>query len=86
MVGACRGRLNAQPLSGVSTVIWASLCESEWTTKTVAHVLLFLLAIAVFYFGLGVGLQYNSNLGSALWVAAAAIALLNVMWIVRSRR
>ena len=54
--------------------------------KTVAHVLLFLLAIAVFYFGLGVGLQSNSNLGSALWVAAAAIALLNVMWIVRSRR
>ena len=54
--------------------------------KTVAHVLLFLLAIVVFYFGLGVGLQYNSNLGSALWITAAAIALLNLMWIVRSRR
>ena len=54
--------------------------------KTVAHVLLFLLAIVVFYFGLGVGLQYNSNLGSALWVAAAAIALLNLIWMFRSRR
>lgn len=54
--------------------------------RIVAHVLLFLLAFVVFYFGLGVGLQFNPALGTLLWLVAAAIVALNLLWIVRSRR
>lgn len=54
------------------------------TLKIAAHALLFVLAVAVFVFGLGVGLQYNPNLGTLLWLAAGAIAALNVYWMFRS--
>ncbi len=54
--------------------------------RIVARVLLFLLAVVVFYFGLGVGLQFNPALGTLLWLLAAAIAALNLLWIVRARR
>ncbi len=50
-------------------------------TRIVVHVLLFLLAIVVFYVGLGVGLQINPILGTALWIAAGTIAVGNVVWI-----
>ncbi|MDD9996027.1 MAG: hypothetical protein OXS35_09860 [Dehalococcoidia bacterium] len=53
--------------------------------KIAAHVLIFLVAIVVFYLGLGVGLQYDPNLGTVLWIVAVAIAALNVLWIFRSR-
>ncbi len=49
----------------------------------ILHLLLFLLAVVVFYLGLGMGLQVNSTLGSALWVTAAAIAFFNIVWIVQ---
>ena len=54
--------------------------------KIVAHVLLFVLAVVVFYLGLGVGLAFNPALGMLLWAAAAGVAGLNLLWIVRSRR
>ena len=54
--------------------------------KIVAHVLLFVLAVVVFFFGLGVGLAFNPALGTLLWAAAAGIAGLNLLWILRSRR
>ena len=54
--------------------------------RIVAHVLLFLLAVFVFYFGLGVGLQFNPALGTLLWLVAGAIVALNLLWMVRSRR
>ena len=54
--------------------------------RIVVHVLLFVLAIVVFYFGLGVGLQFNPTLGTLLWLIAAAIVILNLFWIARSRR
>ena len=54
--------------------------------QIVVHVLLFVLAVVVFYFGLGVGLQFNPALGTLLWLIAAAIVSLNLLWIVRSRR
>ena len=54
--------------------------------KTTAHVLLFLLAFVVFNIGLFVGLQVNPNGGTFLWLAAAAIAGLNLLWILRSRK
>ncbi|MCE2405627.1 MAG: hypothetical protein J4F43_10795 [Dehalococcoidia bacterium] len=53
--------------------------------KNAAHALLFLLAFVVFYIGLGVGLQHNPDLGTALWIAAGAIVALNLFWIHRSR-
>ena len=54
--------------------------------RNAAHILLFALAVVVFYLGLGVGLQHNPTLGTLLWLAAAAIVALNLFWIVRSRR
>ena len=54
--------------------------------KKTAHVLLFVLAFVVFYVGLFVGLQVNANGGTALWLLAAGIAGLNILWIMRSRK
>ena len=54
--------------------------------RTAAQALLFVLAVVVFYLGLGVGLQFNPALGSVLWFVAAAIVALDLVWIVRSRR
>ena len=55
------------------------------TLKLAVHALLFVIAVVVFFLGLGVGLQYNPTLGTLLWIAAAAIAGLNVLWMFRSR-
>ena len=51
-----------------------------------AHVLLFAIAIVVFYIGLFIGLQVNPNVGTLLWLVSAAIVVVNVFWIVRSGR
>ena len=53
--------------------------------KSAAHVLLFLLAGLVFFLGLGIGLQFNPIVGTALWAVAGAIAALNLLWIYRRR-
>ena len=53
--------------------------------KIAAHALLFVVAFVVFYLGLGVGLQYNSNLGTLLWLVAGAIVGLNVYWLFITR-
>ena len=49
--------------------------------KSAAHMLLFLLAGLVFFLGLGIGLQLNPIVGTALWAVAGAIAALNLLWI-----
>ena len=54
--------------------------------KASAHVLLFLLAVVVFYLGLGLGLQVNPALGTVLWVVAFIIVVLNVYWMCRRPR
>ncbi len=54
--------------------------------KKVAHILLFILAFAAFYFGLGVGLAYDATLGSILWLVAAGIVVGNILWIVRTKK
>ena len=51
-----------------------------------AHVGLFLVALAVFYLGLGLGLSWNPTVGTLLWLAAALIAAGNIWWMVRSSR
>ena len=47
------------------------------------HALVFLAAVVIFYFGLGVGLAFNPTLGTLLWVVAFAVAALNVVWMIR---
>ena len=41
--------------------------------RITAHILLFLVAVAVFYLGLGIGLSWNPAVGTLLWLAAALI-------------
>ena len=52
--------------------------------KIAVHAALFLVAIVVFYLGLGVGLQISPAWGYVLWGAALALVTLNILWIVRS--
>ena len=54
--------------------------------RIAAHALLFVLAVVVFYLGLGVGLAFNPALGTILWVVAAGLVAVNLLWIFRSRR
>ncbi len=54
--------------------------------RITAHILLFLVAVAVFYLGLGIGLSWNPAVGTLLWLAAALIAVGNLWWILRRRR
>ena len=53
--------------------------------KSAAHVLLFLLGGLVFFLGMGIGLQFNPVVGTALWAVAGAIAALNLLWIYQCR-
>ena len=54
--------------------------------RIATHALLFLLAVVVFYLGLGLGLQLNPILGTLLWLVAGTIVALNLFWILRSRK
>ena len=54
--------------------------------KKTVHIVLFLVAFVVFYVGLGMGLTRDPNLGTALWAAAAVIAVGNIVWIARTRQ
>ncbi len=54
--------------------------------RIAAYALLFVLAVVVFYLGLGVGLAFNPALGTLLWVAAAGLVAVNLLWIFRSHR
>lgn len=54
--------------------------------KTIIHALIFLLAVVVFWAGLGAGLQFSPPLGTALCIGGAAIAALNLLWMRRTRR
>ena len=51
--------------------------------KAAAHAALFLVAVVVFYVGLGVGLQVSPAWGYVLWGVAVALALLNILWVLR---
>ena len=50
------------------------------------HILLFLVAVVVFYLGLGVGLSQNPTFGTLLWLAAGLILAGNLWWILRHPR
>ena len=54
--------------------------------RITAHILLFLVAVAVFYLGLGIGLQWNPTVGTLLWLAAGLILAGNLWWLLRRSR
>lgn len=54
--------------------------------RVATHVGLFLLAVVVFYLGLGIGLSQSPMYGNLLFLTALAIASLNVWWMVRRPR
>ena len=59
--------------------------------KITAHILVFLAALAVFWAGLGLGLQYSIaigplNIATVMLIAATAIAALNIAWIARDQQ
>ena len=54
--------------------------------RILVHIVLFLLAAFVFFFGLGIGLQLNPTYGTLLWIAAALIAAGNVWWMLKAER
>ena len=58
---------------------------AQWS-RIIGQILLFLLAIVVFYIGLFLGLQVDPQLGTLMWVTSAAIIALDLYWIHRSRR
>ncbi len=51
-----------------------------------AQALVFILAGVVFFVGLGIGLQQSANLGTALWIVAFVLVVLNTIWVSRSGR
>lgn len=59
---------------------WVLSSLNSWK-RIAVHVLLFLLAIGVFFFGLGVGLQFNPTYGTILWIMAGIIFALNALWM-----
>ena len=59
---------------------WVLSSLNSWR-RIIIHVLLFLVAIGVFFFGLGVGLQFNPTYGTILWIVAGIIFVLNLLWM-----
>ena len=53
--------------------------------KPAAHLLLFAVAIVVFFVGLGIGLAANPTIGTVLWLTAGALIAVNLVWLFRSR-
>ena len=48
------------------------------------HLLLFLVALVIFYLGVGIGLALNPFLGTLLWVLAGVLAVFNIRWTLRT--
>jgi hypothetical protein len=64
--------------------------RKEKAVNTVVRIavqaLLFVLAVVVFFLGLGIGLALNPALGTLLWITSGAIVVLNLVWIVKGLR
>lgn len=54
--------------------------------RTAGQILLFLLAIVIFNVGLFLGLQVDPQLGTLMWAISAAVIVLDLYWIYRSRK
>ena len=46
------------------------------------HVVLALLAVVIFYVGLGVGLALNPTIGTILWFVSGALFVGNLLWLI----
>ena len=68
----------------VGNLLWLALSHNLTVGRLLLFLAVTLAALVVFFVGLFVGLQVNPAIGSALWIAAAAIFVLNLIWIVRS--
>ena len=64
----------------LGNLAWVLSSLNSWR-RIIIHVLLFLVAIGVFFFGLGVGLQFNPTYGTILWIVAGIIFVLNLLWM-----
>ena len=55
--------------------------------RVIAHVLLFAAAGIAFFAGLGMSLTGPTGdvWGEILWIVAAALTVLNVVWIIRAK-
>ena len=52
------------------------------TIRIALHALVALLAIVVFYAGLGVGLAFSPVFGTALWFLSGALFVGNLLWLI----
>ena len=53
--------------------------------QVILHALLFLLAVVLYFFGLGIGLAVNPCLGTLIWALSGSLLVLNVWWILKNR-
>ncbi|MGB0389450.1 MAG: hypothetical protein ACPGWR_31915 [Ardenticatenaceae bacterium] len=51
----------------------------------IAQILLLIVAVFIFYLGLGAGLIYDPTLGTLLWLLAGLIFLADAIWFIRTR-
>lgn len=49
--------------------------------RIIIHVVLFLVAVVVFYWGLGVGLAINPTYGTLLWFVSGVLFVGNLLWL-----
>ena len=65
--------------------LWPDRCHpaATWLSRRPKSTLLFVVAVVVFFLGLGIGLAFNPIIGLILWVVAPAIAVSNLLWILR---
>ena len=50
--------------------------------RIVIHVVLFLVAVVIFYLGLGIGLAFNPAYGTLLWFLSGALFVGNLLWLI----
>lgn len=46
------------------------------------HLVVALAAVVIFYLGLGIGLQVNPAMGTALWFVSGALFVGNLLWLI----
>ncbi len=50
--------------------------------RVALHVVLALVAVVIFYVGLGVGLILNPAMGTVLWFVSGALFVGNLLWLI----
>ena len=68
----------------VLNLLWLALSRNMSFVRVALFLTVIFTALVVFVVGLFVGLQVNPAIGSALWIVAAVIFVLGLIWVVRS--